>query len=298
MLSELQKAASSRSASSPSNTHFYSSSGGNAGLACVCAAVDLNSSATVVVPMSTSQYMIGKIRAAGAQDVIQHGKSWAEANAYLNDTLLPAARERGENAVFVPPFDSPEIWSGHATMVHEIAEQLAHSRPASGGRPDLIICSVGGGGLFNGIMQGLQECGLDGVPVLAVETNGAHSLAHALDNRKLMPMDAITSIATSLGAKEVTLKTFQYSQQPEVRNLVLDDKDAVRGCLDLAEKHRILVEAACGVAVAAAGDERVKELYPRLTEKSNVVVIVCGGSNVSLDLLDQYKKDYDLGSSH
>ncbi|KAL9123448.1 MAG: hypothetical protein Q9175_008364, partial [Cornicularia normoerica] len=41
----------------PHLTHFYSSSGGNAGLACVTAAHSLGRPATVVVPMTTKPLM-------------------------------------------------------------------------------------------------------------------------------------------------------------------------------------------------------------------------------------------------
>lgn len=253
----------------------------------------LDSSASVIVPTSTSQYMMDKIKAAGATNVIQHGASWAQANAYLHETMLPTARERGENAVFVPPFDAPEIWAGNATMMTEIVAQLRRLLPRSRGRPDLVICSVGGGGLFNGVIQGLEGCGMADVPVLAVETDGAHSLASSLQARKLVTLDSITSIATTLGASTVSEKTFEYAQRTNVKTLVLQDRQAVSGCLDLAENHRMLVEAACGVCIAACCDKAaLKSLFPELTDQSNIVVIVCGGSNVTLELLEKYKRDY------
>ena len=80
-------------------THFFCSSGGNAGLACVHAAVTLDCPATIVVPLSTSDYMIQKLRDAGAKDVVQIGETWSEADRFLHETLLPQARGAGENAV-------------------------------------------------------------------------------------------------------------------------------------------------------------------------------------------------------
>lgn len=109
---------------SATEIHFYSSSGGNAGLGCVHAAVTLGSPATIVVPLSTTDSMISKLRVPGAADVIQHGKSWAEADRFLVEEVLPKARERGEHAIYVPPFDAQEIWDGNAGMVHEVFEQL------------------------------------------------------------------------------------------------------------------------------------------------------------------------------
>jgi L-serine/L-threonine ammonia-lyase len=84
-------------------THFYASSGGNAGLACVVAARSLGHKATVVVPRSTTPMMIAKIKAAGASQVIQHGANFGEADSHLRNVVLPADKA----GVYVPPFDHP-----------------------------------------------------------------------------------------------------------------------------------------------------------------------------------------------
>ena len=38
---------------------------------------------TVVVPESTKPFMMAKIKAAGASEVLQHGASWKEADTYV-----------------------------------------------------------------------------------------------------------------------------------------------------------------------------------------------------------------------
>ena len=66
----------------------------------------------------------------------------------------------------------------------------------------------------------------------------------------------------------------------------------------LLDDHKMLVEPACGAALSAVySDEvltRLQEngMIPKTTEK--VVVIVCGGSGVSLDLLQQWKSQFNL----
>lgn len=87
----------------PQETHFYASSGGNAGLACVVAAKALGHKATVVVPTTTKPMMIAKIMAAGADNVIQHGNSVGEADTYLKNEIMPHAK----NGVYTPPYDHP-----------------------------------------------------------------------------------------------------------------------------------------------------------------------------------------------
>ena len=53
-------------------------------------------------------------------------------------------------------------------------------------KPSLIVCSVGGGGLLAGILEGLEreENGIwEDVPVLAMETYGAESLNAAMQKK-------------------------------------------------------------------------------------------------------------------
>jgi threonine dehydratase len=100
-----------------------------------------------------------------------------------------------ERDAMLHPFDDPLLWEGHATLVDEIVR--------SGEKPEAIVVSVGGGGLLSGVVEGLRRHDWTNVPVVAVETVGADSLARSLEGGHLVTLDAITSIATSLGAKQV-----------------------------------------------------------------------------------------------
>lgn len=71
-------------------------------------------------------------------------------------------------------------------MVDEIHQQLR------GLAPDLIILSVGGGGLMNGVLQGMHRVGWESVPLLAMETDGAHSLSACAEAGKWVELDDIT----------------------------------------------------------------------------------------------------------
>lgn len=255
-------------------------------MACVHAAVTLGSPATIVVPLSTSAYMIDKLRAAGASDVIQFGESWIDADEHLRSEVMASARQQGQDPVYVPPFDDPVIWEGHASLVEELREQMPE-----GEAPDAIICSVGGGGLFCGIMQGLHRHEWESATqVLAVETQGAHSLNFSLQHGVLSTLPCITSKATTLGARTVAPKAFAYAQSPNVTSLVLSDLDAMQGSVQFAEDERIMVELACGVSLALCYDGRLKRALPQLTPQSKVVVVVCGGANVSVDMLSEWRE--------
>jgi L-serine/L-threonine ammonia-lyase len=214
----------------------------------------------------------------GATAVIQHGANIAESQEYIQNILLP----NDPNGVFVPPFDHPDIWEGNATTMREIAEQL-------GGKPDVVVCSVGGGGLLNGIMQVIDENKWsDEVEVLAMETKGADSLNQSLQAGQLITLPRITSQATSLGVVKVSQKTFDYAQRPNVTSIVLSDAEAARGCCLLAEHERMLVELTVGVNVPVCYGgflQRVLGSRKTLDRSSKVVIVVCGGNDICIDML-------------
>ena len=64
----------------------------------------------------------------------------------------------------------------------------------------------------------------------------------------------------------------------------------------LPDDHLVLVPPACGAALAALYTPSVWErVVPKLPHRpKNIVVIVCGGSGVSLDIIQKWKKTFDL----
>lgn len=239
---------------------FLSSSGGNAGLAVAHAARRLGVPATVVVPQSTPEQARGLI-AEEAAEVVVHGETWQEANAH-------AQALRDAHTAFVHPFDDPLLWAGHASMIDEVAED--------GLRPDAVVLSVGGGGLFCGVVEGLRRQGWNDVPVIAVETEGAASFHRALQAGHPVELERIDTVATTLGAKRVCERSVALAQEHPVRSLVVSDRAAVAACQRFLDEHRVLVEPACGAALSA-----LDAALPGLPPDARVLAIVCGGAGVT-----------------
>lgn len=174
---------------------FVSSSGGNAGLAVAYAGRLMGVPVTVVVPQTTSQHAQALLKLEDAE-VIVHGSSWQEANE-LAQSLV------GPTDAFLHPFDDPLLWQGHASIIDEVA--------ATGFTPDAVVLSVGGGGLLSGVAEGLHRNGWSGIPIVAVETEGAASFHEAAKVGHAVQLEQINSIATSLGAKRVCDQAVKWS---------------------------------------------------------------------------------------
>lgn len=253
-------------------TRFVSSSGGNAGIAVAYAGRELGIPVTVVVPETTTARARALIAQEGAE-LIVHGASWAEANT-LAQTLL----KDDASAAFLHPFDDPRLWSGHATMIDEIAR--------GGAAFDAVVVAVGGGGLMSGVIEGLRRNDLGRIPVIAVETIGADSLGQSVVAGRRIELPAITSIATSLGAKQVCARAFELTREHDIRCQAVTDREALDACERFLDEHRVLVEPACGAALAALYARPDQQLAPFRAP----LVIVCGGATAPLAQLREWRE--------
>ncbi|MFS0557743.1 pyridoxal-phosphate dependent enzyme [Brevibacillus sp. 179-C9.3 HS] len=255
-----------RRAAAEGATHLVSSSGGNAGLSAAYAGRKLGIPVTVVVPKSTKPFMINKLEKQKAT-VIVHGEAWDEAHLFALSLCEEA------HTAYIPPFDHPLIWEGHATLVDELKEECSE-------QPDLIILSVGGGGLLNGVVEGLIKNEWTDTHILAVETEGAASFYQSYQAKKLVHLDSIHTIATSLGAKCISSQTLEYSNDYSIKPHLVTDEAATHACVRFADEYRTIVEPACGASLSVVYDAPAF-----LQGYRNIVVIVCGGSAVTIDQL-------------
>lgn len=246
-------------------------SGGNAGYAVAYAGRQLGLEVTIVVPETTSTRARDLIVGEGAALVV-HGAAWDDAQSYAVELA------RQQQADCIHPFDDEQVWSGHTSIVGEIA--------AAGVKPGLLVVAVGGGGLLCGMAQGLQARGWSDVPLLAVETQGADSFASSVQAGRLVTLERIASVATSLGARTVTARALEWTDHHPITPWVVTDREAVDACLLFADDHRVLVEPACGAALSVAYNRASP-----LDGRGPVVIIVCGGAGVTRELLEKWDKE-------
>ena len=304
-----------------------SSSGGNAGCAVANAARILSLECVVIVPETTKAVVVERMRGMGAEVSI-HGANWNAADAEARRRQLEQPTMH-----YVHPFDHETIWTGHASIVEEIAAEMAADVLCGGSgsqsgvetvstaeaatRPDAIVVCVGGGGLLCGVYEGLAARGWGGVPVIAVETEGAASFARArawgdgslAAQKASPPLAAIDSIATSLGALKVAEGVLERAEAhgAPTHSVTVSDATAVEACRAFAADHRVLVEPACGAGLSvlygaeASYSELIRSVLPPrdaegegLAAESGsgsegcIVVVVCGGSGVNLEIMEEW----------
>ncbi|KAM9393080.1 L-serine dehydratase/L-threonine deaminase-like [Pholidichthys leucotaenia] len=258
---------------------FVCCSGGNAGMAVAYSARQLGIPATIVVPSVTPKPTVERLKDEGASVVI-HGKALNESIEYGQQLVA-----NNTGWIFISPFDDPLIWEGHTTLVKELEHDLRE-------KPGAIVLSVGGGGLLNGVVEGLRRANWADVPIVAMETMGAHSLSAAIKAGELVTLPEITSVATTLGLTRVSAQTMKLVFEHTVFSEVITDQEAVKAVECFLDDEKVLVEPACGAALAAVYSGTIKRLQDegKLAQQMGpVIVVVCGGNNISMEQLKRLK---------
>lgn len=232
-------------------------SGGNHGLAVAEVAGAAGVDAVVVMPENAPARSVTAARAAGAD--VRLTPDIAAAFALAGE-LQRAGR------TLVHPFDDPVIVAAQGT----VGLELAHDAVALGQPPTDVLVSVGGGALVSGIAVAVRAL-LPGTRVWGVETVGAESMSTALAAGGPTPV-TITSAITTLSAPSVSQLTYDHARALVHEVLVVDDAEAVRGTLALAEHAGIWAEPAAGCLVPAA--RRIVERHP----DARLALVVCGAN--------------------
>lgn len=252
-------------------TRFVASSGGNAGISLAYAGQQHGAEVTVVVPESTPLRARSIIEGLGAT-VKVHGAQWNAADE------LARAMASEQGAAYVSPFDHPWLWEGHSSLVDEL---VAHCAASGEEFPATIVVSVGGGGLMLGVLKGLERHGkLETTQVVAAETVGAASMKASLQAGSLQTLDRIDSVATSLGARQVSRVAFDQGLKAKVKSYVMTDDEAVAACRQFLYEFNVVVEPACGAALAYG--------YREGFDEENVLIVACGGIAWSIEELMGY----------
>ena len=160
-------------------------SGGNHGLAVAYAGHASETSTLIYLPARTPPEKAKKLRAWGAEVVIE-GDLWDDANE--------AALERAERdgLSYIHPFADPRVIAGQGTVGCEMLKQSSHI--------DVIVVAIGGGGLISGIATAAKAIKPD-IRVIGVEPVGAPTLTRSLERGEVVTLSGIETQALTLAPR-------------------------------------------------------------------------------------------------
>ncbi|WP_217131250.1 threonine/serine dehydratase [Streptomyces sp. AC558_RSS880] len=236
-------------------------SGGNHGIALAVMAAALDVKATVVMPRSAPLRAVEIAESAGASVRVTDD---------MDGAFALMTRLQQEGLTLVHPFDDPVVIAGQGTVGAEFAAD-------TGDLTDVLV-SIGGGGLIAGVAAALRAL-RPGVRVWGVETEGAQAMSEALAAGGPVPVK-LTSIVSTLSAPAVSQLTYEHVSELVTEVLVVPDREAVRGSLELADHAKVWAEPAAGCLLPAA-----RRVLERVGEGARLGLVVCGGNATTSDMI-------------
>jgi len=234
-------------------------SGGNHGAAVAYAARKLGKPVRIYVPRVSSPAKIERIRAYGAELVIE-GERYA-------DALEASERWAQKNgALQVHAYDQPGALLGQGTVGLEWQAQAPQL--------DTLLVAVGGGGLIGGIAAWYAGK----VRIVGVEPRAAPTLTRALEAGAPVDAEAGGIAADSLAPRRVGNLMFPLAKR-YVDPVVLVEDDEIRAAQRaLWESLRVVAEPGGAAAFAALVSGKYA---PASGER--IGVLLCGGNTTAVD---------------
>jgi threonine dehydratase len=231
-------------------------SAGNHAMAVAYSARVLGTTAHVVMPKSANPFRVARCRELGAEvDLVDDvHKAFDRVHEI----------ERTEGRTFVHPFEGPRTALGTATVGLELMEQAPGL--------DAVVVPIGGGGLCAGIATAVKLIRPETL-VFGVEPEGADSMRRSFAAGTPQSIDAVRTIADSLGAPHAAPYSFELCRR-NVDELVTVDDDALRRAMKLLFVSAKLAVEPAGAAATAALAGPLRE---RLAGK-RVGLVVCGAN--------------------
>lgn len=234
-------------------------SAGNHAQGVALAAKQLGIKATIFMPVGASLPKYQATLGYGAEVVL---------TGAIFDETLAAAKEftAKTGAVFVPPFDHPEIIKGQGTVALEIMEQLPEV--------DNIVVCLGGGGLSAGVALAAKlNAKVLGkkIKVYAVQAEAAAAYPASLKAGKPVDFKVQPTIADGIAVARPGKLPFEIISEYVDKVVTVSEDEIAKAMVAVMERSKLVVEAGGVVGAAAV-------MAGKLKLKGTTAVILSGGN--------------------
>lgn len=234
---------------------IVTASAGNHGYAMAHAAAAAGRHLTVYISETAPRTKVDAIRKAGAE--LRPCSDYDESER--------KAREHGMggDAVYISPYAHPDVIAGAGTVGLEILED----DPSV----ELIVASVGGGGLLSGIALSAPD-----VAVAGAEISASTPFTQSLAAGRIVTVEVGETIADGLiGNLDPDTPTFELIRKHVESIAVVEEQETLGAIRQVFLEERLIVEGAAAVAIAAVQTRRI-DVRGRRT------AVVVSGANIDL----------------
>ncbi|MDT8408981.1 MAG: threonine ammonia-lyase, biosynthetic [Wenzhouxiangellaceae bacterium] len=250
-------------------------SAGNHAQGVALAASRLGIRARVVMPLTTPAIKVDAVRRLGGE-VILHGDSFDAAQARA------VALCDENDAVFIHPFDDPDVISGQGTVATELLRQCEQS-------PDAVFVPVGGGGLLAGVAAAVKALS-PATRVIGVEPEGAASFAAALKAGKPVDIGPVNLFADGVAVRKVGEWPFRIARDLVDEIITVSIDEICAAVHDVFLDTRTVSEPAGALAVAGL------KRYVASGQPGQCLVAINSGANISFERMAHVVERAEIGA--
>lgn len=234
---------------------IVTASGGNHGLAVAYAGQASGAATVIYLPEITAAAKADKLRAWGAEVVIE-GEVWDDAN---EAALARAARD---GLSYIHPFSDPAVIAGQGTVGREMLDQAPQI--------DTLLVAIGGGGLISGIATAAKAM-KPGIRVIGVEPVGAPTLSESLAAGQPITLAKIDTAAVTLAPRRSAEINFEIIRRNVDEIVLVSDEEMRKAARWLWFEMGIGAELSGAAAIAALQAGKLD-----LPEGSTTAAVICG----------------------
>ena len=176
-----------------------------------------------------------------------------------------------EGYTFVHPFDNENVIAGQGTIALEILDELDDA--------DAIVVPIGGGGLISGIALAAKKL-KPSIKVYGVQAAGAPGMINSINNKKILSLDSVSTIADGIAVKQPGENTFAICSEYVDGFVTVTEDEISSAILALIEQHKMIAEGAGAVSVAAV-------MFNKIPVVGKKVVCVVSGGNIDVTSLSR-----------
>ena len=243
---------------------IITASAGNHAQGVAYAAHERGAKATILMPEITPPLKVDATKAYGA-DVVLHGDVFDEAAAYAIEL------SQREGMIYVPPFDDYEVLCGQGTIAMEILEDVP-------GVTDIVV-PLGGGGLGAGVALAVKMFRPE-VRVIGAIPEGSPAFRRSFDAGHVVPADKVVTSAEGVAVRRPGDLTFALLNEFLDDLVEVSERDINEMILLMLEKHKMVVEAAGAVSLAALEHLNLRSRKFAEAPGEHVVVPIMSGGNI------------------
>ena len=250
-------------------------SAGNHAQGVAQAANKMQVEATIVMPTTTPQIKVNAVRQRGAQ-VVLVGDDFDAAAAHASEL------RHKHGAIFIHPFDDPDIIAGQGTIGMEIHRQFADPL-------DAVFIAVGGGGLCAGISAYLKKF-RPATKIIAVESEDAACLKAAMDSGEPVRLSEVGIFADGTAVRQVGEATFAVMRETVDEVITVTTDEICAAIKDTFNDTRAICEPSGAMSLAGLK----KYVAETGVEGQKLLAIQCG-ANIDFDRLRYISERTETG---